>query len=61
MGVPMELPNVNAVFISCTDNRVVVTWIEHYVRNWESVTNKCLIVVRRGFLCVIVPNFYQIV
>ena len=55
MGVSMELPNVNAVFISCADNRVVVAWIEHYVRNRVSVSNKSLVVVRRRFLCVVVP------
>ena len=55
MGVSVELPNVDAVFISCADNRVVVAWIEHYVRNRESVSNKSLVEVRRRFLCVVVP------
>ena len=61
MCVTVELPNVNAIFICCADNRVVVAWIKHNIRDWESVANKCLIVVGSCLLRFIVPNLYKIV
>lgn len=58
VGVTMELPNVYAVFISCTDNGVVVAWIENYIRNRESVSDKRLKEVRSRLLRFVVPNLY---
>jgi hypothetical protein len=29
--VAMELPNVNTIFVSRTNNSVVITWIEHNI------------------------------
>jgi hypothetical protein len=61
VGVPMELPNVNSVFISRAYDSVVVTRIKYNVRNRERMSNKRLKVVGRCFHCVVVPDLYKII
>lgn len=54
--IAVELPHIDSVTLSNTDDLRVVSWVEHDAVDWICVSNKALEVVWNRLLSFIVPN-----
>ena len=56
LHVTVEVPDIDTIALTDTDDLVVVSWIEDDCCEWISVTDEALEEERYGLLGVIIPN-----
>ena len=55
--ISVELPNIDAVTLTATNDLRIVSWVEDDAVDWISMADEALEIVWNGFLSFIVPNF----
>lgn len=56
LHIAVELPNVDTVTLTDTDDLRIVPWVKHDVIDWVCVADEALEVVRDSLLSLIVPD-----
>ena len=61
LDISMELPDVYAIVLSCSDDHTVIIWVEESLQDWESVPNESLVEGRDVLLSIIVPHLDKVI
>ena len=61
LGVAMELPDVDSIVLGRCDYHTIVMGIEKSLNEWICVSNKGLVVGWNILLCIIIPQFDEVV
>ena len=61
INIAIELPNIDAVEFSYSDDLLVVSWVKEDIIHLVRVTNETLEEVRMRLLGIVVPDLYHVV